>query len=404
MKSLTRITAKNFLSLRDLSVNLTDLTVLVGPNGSGKSNFLNVFRFLGEIARSDLAPAIDSMGGISNVFFRGRPAKQTSRAIPRVALSVEGNITPYASDRAPDSYTLDFHHRSFGQRHFIYRREEIILKRTKGRGRRITLSGGNVEVQDVDTLKRKQTTDILRVQPESSGLAILRRLGDRYSAPQVERIAEIFEELRLFDVNVDAIRRPLRRPVYETLLPNAANVGYFLSYLSEEYPDLFEKVLEDIRYVYPSLKNLHFRAVGGNEASVAVELEETSLGGFTPLARASFGTIRAIALFAMLHDPNPPKLTCLEEVDHGLHPHALDRLVDRLRDASQRTQIVVATHSPAFVNRLSAEELVILERDPDTGATHQPGITAEEVKQMEEVSGLRLGELWFSGALSSLAA
>ncbi len=65
--------------------------------------------------------------------------------------------------------------------------------------------------------------------------------------------------------------------------------------------------------------------------------------GTTPLASASFGTIRALALLAMLHDPDPPKLTCVEEVDHGLHPYALDRIVERLRDASTRTQVLAAT-------------------------------------------------------------
>ena len=101
----------------------------------------------------------------------------------------------------------------------------------------------------------------------------------------------------------------------------------------------------------------------------------------------------------MLRDPSPPKLTCLEEVDHGLHPHALDVLVERLRDASERSQIIVATHSPALVNRLSPEELIVFERDPESGVTKIPPIDYEQVAQMERESDFRLGELWYSGLI-----
>jgi predicted ATPase len=101
----------------------------------------------------------------------------------------------------------------------------------------------------------------------------------------------------------------------------------------------------------------------------------------------------------MLRDPNPPRLTCLEEVDHGLHPHALDVLVERLREASERSQIIVATHSPALVNRIAAEELVVFEKNLDSGVTEVPKLDPKTIKKMEEESDLRIGELWYSGLL-----
>ncbi len=101
----------------------------------------------------------------------------------------------------------------------------------------------------------------------------------------------------------------------------------------------------------------------------------------------------------MLHDPAPPTLTCLEEVDHGLHPHALDRVVDRLREASTRTQIILATHSPALVNRLKTDELIVVEREEETGGTHLFRPASEMVAELRKDTDYELGELWFSGAL-----
>jgi predicted ATPase len=82
-----------------------------------------------------------------------------------------------------------------------------------------------------------------------------------------------------------------------------------------------------------------------------------------------------------------------------LHPQALELLVERLREASERTQFIIATHSPALANRLTPEELVICEREPD-GASSIPAISIERVREIVEKSEDQpLGELWFSGAL-----
>jgi predicted ATPase len=101
----------------------------------------------------------------------------------------------------------------------------------------------------------------------------------------------------------------------------------------------------------------------------------------------------------LLYDPNPSALTCIEEIDHGLHPQALELLVERLREASERTQFIIATHSPALADRLKPEELIVCERLPD-GSSAIPAVSLAGVKRIvRESEGLPLGELWFSGAL-----
>jgi predicted ATPase len=401
MRTLTRVAAKNFLSLKDVDVQLGDLNVLVGANGSGKTNFLSIFRFIGDVARSDLIPAIESFGGLSNLAFREKAPKRAYYS--SVEILLEGVMTEYSHDNARDEYKLRFWRRTGANSENIYpivRTEHVVIKRKPGRGRRITISGGAVEFTN---LNRTNTTakapSRLDVQETSSGLAILRRLGKTYDAPQIEQIAQIFEHLRLFDVNVVAARRPTSAVGSRQLSADASNIAAFLVFLKENYPERFDLIKEDVAFVLPTFRDFEFHRIGGADEAIRVDILEAPLAGATPLARASFGTIRSIALFAMLHDPNPPKLTCLEEVDHGLHPHALDRLVERLREASKQTQIIVATHSPALVNRLTPEELIVFQRDPSTGATNQPDISNDEMREMEDASGYRLGELWFSGAI-----
>jgi predicted ATPase len=401
MRSLLSISAKNFLSLREVDVPLNDLSVLVGPNGAGKSNLLRVVQFLGDTARLDLGPAIDLHGGFSRLRFRGESSAE-GRAT-RIELGVTGLFTPHSSVTAPDVYRLRFGQLGDAKPkvRLSHRSEEFVFKRTQGRGRRITVSGSKVSIQR-DDAEAGTVTKEKALANTSAGLSTLPRLGAADGGEQINMLAGMLTTFRVFEVNVPAARTPTSggSANASALEANAANLAAFLQWLRDTWPDTFAQYVEDLRFVAPSVQGLNFVAVGGPASSaVAVRLKERGLHGETEMSEASFGTIRAMALLAMLHDPHPPRITCVEEIDHGLHPNALDRLVERMRDASLKTQLLVATHSPALANRLLPEELIVCERDVDSGASRMPAISAAEMRRMTAASNLGLGELWFSGAL-----
>lgn len=395
--SILSISAENFLSLQSVALDLCPLNVLVGPNGAGKTNILKILQFLGDVARLDLTPAIDQLGSFEDLAFRGGNSKQK-----QVSIKFKGIISENASLKAPDEYKLTFWERPYKfsateTRRMVVRKEEIVIKRMAGRGRRITLQGSGVKVEPIGASRKRESR--LTVQSSATGLATLRRLGSDYEANGVEAIAQIFEQLRLFEIDVERVRRPSRLRTDATLRQDASNLASYLFYLSTQHPDAFDNICDDVRYVFPSFFDFTFVHLGGPDEAIRLDIIENHLNGSTPLARASFGTIRAIALFAMLNDPNPPKLTCLEEIDHGLHPHALDRLIERLREASSKTQIILATHSPALVNRLEPSELIIVERDEDTGGTRAFRPEKKMIEKLKRETDYELGELWFSGAL-----
>jgi predicted ATPase len=401
MQPLRRVEVENFLSLRQAQVDLTALNVLVGPNGAGKTNFLQVFQFLGDTVREDLQPAIARRGGYQRLRFRGTPS--ADRRETRTRLKVVGGFTSHSSATAPDEYSLTFRAAPFtgkvlevfGQGESLARWEEFTFKRTPGKGRRITVEDSHYEIHYAGRGPERQ-----RLAPASSALSTLPRLLDKAQGGQIQELAEIFESFRVFEVDVAAARKPSAIANADRLRRDASNLSSFLSYLEHEHPDIFSRLEADLCRLVPGLRKVRLRPVGGATEARVLELEEAGLKGATDLAEASFGTVRALALLALLHDPNPPRLTCVEEIDHGLHPHVLDLVVERLREASQRTQLLVVTHSPALVNRLDASELIVCERDLETGASRIPAIDSATVRRMEEAAGdLRLGELWFSGAL-----
>lgn len=409
MRSLFSLTVKNFLSLRSVEVELQELSVLVGPNGAGKSNLLKVIQFLGDTARDDLGPTIQAFGGYDRLVFRSGADKQ-----PRISLGITGKFTANSSTSAPDEYTLSFSQQRIpqsvasrslfsGSSHVVsQRKEEFVFKRTSGRGRRITVSGNKARIERVAANTPATDKSQIALANTSSALSTLPRLGKDGGSEQINKLAELLTTFRVFEVDAVKARSPSsydpeKAPYLDS---DAGNLASFLRWLSEKHDDTFALLQEDLRTIAPSVEEIRFRRIGGSdENAVAVQLKERGLQGLTNMAEASFGTIRAMALLAMLHDPNPPKLTCVEEIDHGLHPHALDRIVQRMRSAARRTQLLVVTHSPALANRLEPHELIVCERNSDTGASLIPAIDPEDVAAMAEASTLSVGELWFSGVL-----
>lgn len=382
-------------------MKLQDLTVLVGPNGAGKSNLLKVIQFLGDTARLDLVPAIEKHGGFERLSFRGTSETKS----PRIRIGITGLITGNSSETAPDEYSLSiWQHRvaTKDKTRTLFRRfEYFVFKRTKGRGRRITVQGSKVELADPSMSTSESNVEEVSLASTSSGLSTLPRLKGS-GAEQINQLAELFTTFRVFEIDTVKARAASRfdssrPPVLES---DASNLAAFLQWLKLRHEEVFSLLEEDLRVIVPSVSGIEFEKLSGtSDNGYVIHLREYGLSGKTSLSEASFGTVRALALLAMLHDPNPPRLTCVEEIDHGLHPHALDRIVERMRSAARRTQLLVVTHSPALANRLRPNELVVCERNNSTGSSLIPAIASDRVAQMAEASGLLPGELWFSGVL-----
>ncbi|WOI62445.1 AAA family ATPase [Streptomyces fradiae] len=399
---LLELHVENFRSLRDVTVPLGPLTVLVGPNGVGKSNVLKVFDFLADIIRTDLQPALDTRGGFDEVAFWGGVRPPTFMRV-----QLKATWTSNSTLTAPDEYNLTIRRRSLPSNrdsnraaYTLSREESFAFKRTQGRGRRITISGEEARVVDDRAGKKEASGSSIGIRRLSSGLSTLPRLGPADGGDEVTRVADRLSSFRVFDVDVTAARMPTRLRAVDmaTLAPHAENLAAFLISLSGR-DEVWDNLVEDARLVLPQLENIEFEEVGGSLDQLTVVLRERGLRRLTPLADASYGTVRLLGLLALLYDPHPPAFTCIEEIDHGLHPQALELVVQRLREASERTQFIVATHSPALVNRLRPDEFVVCDRDGD-GASIIPALTVGEVEEIVEASGEQpLGELWFAGVL-----
>ena len=387
---LRSIRAKNYRSFVDVDVEFGPFSVLAGPNGSGKSNLLSVLQLVRDTARTDIPTAVDRHGGYEQLH------RATGDAGP-IELTIEAEVTENASPGAPDEYILPLDQDDAG----IRRTEDFQYKRTAGRGRRLGFALEGVDAVKVQGSRSNKRSSLTLTDAASSGLGTFALINADWLGDGPSRFVSFLSSIRYLDPDVPAARRPSRFD-QRRLAPGAANLSAALQQIHDAAPDAFRTRVRDLRLCLPGIDSIGFETRGGGAHVVVAELHENGLRRPIELADASFGTVRMLALLTALHDPDPPALTVIEEVDHGLHPYALDVLADRMREASGRTQIIAASHSPTLVNRLESEELILCDRDPETGESVIPVLTADRLAASQETSGRGLGELWYSGVLDGV--
>ncbi|NET70869.1 MAG: AAA family ATPase [Sphaerospermopsis sp. SIO1G2] len=176
------------------------------------------------------------------------------------------------------------------------------------------------------------------------------------------------------------------------LLEDGSNLGLVLNDL--KYKLGHRKIIEYLEKFYEEAEELDVRIYGG---TVQIFIREKGLIQPIPATRLSDGTLRYLFLMALLLDPTPPPLICIEEPELGLHPDILPTIAEMLIEASQKTQLIVTTHSDALVSALSEypESVVVCERD-HTG-THLRRLKPEKLKKWLEK--YTLGDLWRIGEL-----
>jgi len=180
----------------------------------------------------------------------------------------------------------------------------------------------------------------------------------------------------------------------ERLSITGDNLPNVIQYLLEQHPDRLSQILKTLSQRVPRLEKVDSTIMADGRLLLQIKdapFEQPILAKFT-----SDGTLKMLSYLTVLYDPDPPPLIGIEEPENHLHPRLLPELAEECRNASARSQLMVTTHSPFFVNGLRPDELWVLYRD-ERGYTQ-----ARQTSQMRGVSafidqGALLGHLWMEG-------
>jgi len=130
---------------------------------------------------------------------------------------------------------------------------------------------------------------------------------------------------------------------------------------------------------------------------VGLELVETPFELPLPAKRLSDGTLRFLALAAILLQPDPPPLICLEEPELGMHPDMIRMVATMIVDASSKTQLIISTHSEHLLSALQDDFHVLFAFDTGLAGSIVRRFSRKEYEDWREEH--TLGELWTSGEI-----
>jgi len=372
----------NFRALREVELkDLTPLTVLLGPNGSGKSTVFDVFAFLAECFELGLRRAWDKRGRAKELKTRGG----------------DGPVTIEIKYREP-GYPLITYHLAVDERagRPVVVEEWLRWKRgshgqpfrfldyREGHGRAV--SGEQPDEND-------RRIDIPLKSPD---LLAVNALGQFAEHPRVAALREFITGWYVSYLSAEGGRGQPEAGPQERLTKTGDNVANVIQHLAERHPDRLERIFQVLRQRVPRIERVLAEPMP--DGRLLLQIKDAPFSHPVLAKFASDGTLKMLAYLVLLYDPDPPPFIGIEEPENFLHPRLLPELAEECRTATARTQLVVTTHSPFFLNALQPKEVRVLWRD-ERGYTNAqrasdlPGV-AEFVEQ-----GALLGHLWMEGQL-----
>jgi predicted ATPase len=194
----------------------------------------------------------------------------------------------------------------------------------------------------------------------------------------------------------DLIRQPanLTTADFATIVLDERGAGLASVYdtLLSQRRDAFDAIQADVRRLFPSVKWLILRNATSAQKTFGVELTD---GTVVPAAELSEGLLYWL-VFAVQRYLRATPILLVEEPENGLHPARIADVMKILREISQHTQVLIATHSPLVINELKPDEVTILTRTAERGTVATPLVQTQRFAERERV--YQLGELWLSYA------
>jgi predicted ATPase len=215
--------------------------------------------------------------------------------------------------------------------------------------------------------------------------------------PEITYLGQLFSEIAIYwgwDYSDDGALKGSQRvdQPQDRLRGGGSNLALIVNDL--EHRGAGPALLDELRRFSPMLEQITTKI---QEGTVQVYAHERGLREPIPATRLSDGLLSYLCLLTILCHPEPPPLVCIDEPELGMHPDAIHRIGELLIEASQRTQLVVTTHSTELVAALSdfPEAVVVCERDE--GGTRLRRLEREPLKEWLEK--YTLGDLWAMGEI-----
>ena len=360
MATLRKVEIKGFRSIKQTTLELGSLNVLIGANGAGKSNFVAFFKMLNELMAGRLQEYVGRMGRAQSVLHFG----------PKVTPQLEGLLEFEAGDSV-DTYHLRLFHAANDT--LIFAEETLDYKKEGWQGPPrlpMSLGGGHFET----------------------------KIGDL--AAQGNSTAKVFRHIlnkcRVYHFHDTSATSQIRQTNYindnRGLMADGGNLAAMLYAYRLKNEVVYKRIVSTIQKVMLDFEDFDLEPSRLNANDISLNWRRRGREYLFGPHQISDGTLRAMAIVTLLLQPEEdlPGVIILDEPELGLHPHAIEIVAGLMRAVSIKTQAIVATQSQTFLNFFEPGEVITVDTTQCESVFRR--LNPDEYKEWLE--DYTIGELW----------
>ena len=228
----------------------------------------------------------------------------------------------------------------------------------------------------------------------SPDLLAVNALGQFQDHPRVAALRDFIIGWHVSYLSADSARGQPEAGPHERLTKTGDNLANVIQHLAERHPERLDRVFETLRRRVPRIERVLAETMP--DGRLLLQIKDAPFNNPVLARFASDGTLKMLAYLVLLYDPTPPPFIGIEEPENFLHPRLLPGLAEECRAVCERTQLLVTTHSPFFLNGLRPEEVRVLWRDEAGYTQTQRVADLLGVREFVE-AGANLGSLWMEG-------
>ncbi len=378
---LSKLRVQHYKSLYDTEVDLEPLTVFIGPNGSGKSNICEAFAVLSNFIQKLIADNKNTANVM--VLF-----SQSLQAISKNKQSIESKFWQGKLDRLYFEVNTPPIRRSIDDQ-IIELSKKLIV---------------NVNYHEKQVLIHYKDDSHKLVNAEQG---VKYSFSDKlknyliYSQYLDSDLASSFKLVKIYDFSPSDLSSQVKNSSTSIMDRTGEGIAYSLVDILHGNRQNFDELEERLTRLVPNIARISLPRK--ENQTFELELIDKYSEHHIPASDISDGTLRILAFLVALYQEQTPSIICFEELENGVHPWLLHKMMELLKIVSTEgingnpVQVLITTHSPVLLNYVEPHQVRAVELD-DEGKTQVHSLPTDSVrfqKALEAYDG-ELGELWFT--------
>ncbi len=389
---ITKLEINGFKTFEDFSIVFKPFVIIAGSNGSGKSNLFDAIRLLSSLAEKDLRTAFGEQRGTFTELFT--QYSQDQRA-DKMQFAVELFIDSIVKDDFNKEETLG-HQRLRYEIHISKRREERSnlerlyvdyeelrpIKRGDDQWMKLHNLGDewksdkrSLNYKPYISTDKKGSVNVINIRQDGRRggkptpiqdleRSVLSGVNDAFY-PHAFAVREEMRHWKQFQFSPIELRKPSPMLGADFIDIEGRNLAAMLKRTEAYEPGILRPISRTIQNILPEIKEIY---IDEDSAKSHYVLMTRSVDDRVFSSNVlSEGTLRIIALVALIYDDRHRGLICFEEPENGIHPFRMEKILQLLKDLSTQfqgegeaelplRQVIINTHSPLLVRKYYDEK------------------------------------------------